>query len=96
MLVAWVKYECGCCEGIWIDDKSKCIAHDKPVIETSNIVDLKPPFENKTTNDFKESKCCANCEHADRGVCEFAGEISTCFICNHYLAKGESDGRNQS
>jgi hypothetical protein len=46
--------------------------------------------------DFKEPKCCGNCQYADDGICEFAGEIGTCFVCNLYLAKGESDGGNQS
>jgi len=44
---AWVKYECGCSEGLWIDGRSKCLAHNKPIIETSMKVDLKPPFEDK-------------------------------------------------
>ncbi len=43
MKYAWVKYKCGCCEGIWIDEKSKCIHCNTPVVEISNTVDLKPP-----------------------------------------------------
>ena len=43
MKKAWVKYQCGCCEGIWIDEDSKCRAHDKPVISFHDKVDLKPP-----------------------------------------------------
>ena len=41
---AWVKYGCGCSEGIWIDISRKCVAHNKPVIETSDEVTLKSPF----------------------------------------------------
>lgn len=29
-------------------------------------------------------KCCGNCFYADDGVCEFAGEISTDFVCENY------------
>ena len=36
-------------------------------------------------------KCCGNCEYADSGVCchpeEFAGEISTDYICERYENK---------
>lgn len=27
---------------------------------------------------------CGTCKHADCGVCDFAGEISTNYVCNKY------------
>ena len=36
----------------------------------------------------KEIKeCCGNCFYAEDGVCEFAGEISTDYLCEHYLER---------
>ena len=29
-------------------------------------------------------KCCGNCSHGEDGVCGFAGEISTDFVCEHF------------
>jgi hypothetical protein len=34
-------------------------------------------------------KCCGNCYYADEGTCEFAGEISTDYICEGYQPKEE-------
>ena len=45
---AWIKYKCGCCEGIWQRIDKKCPDHNQPVVAYSNTVDLKPP------DDFKE------------------------------------------
>lgn len=27
---------------------------------------------------------CGNCEHSDSGVCEFAGEVGSKWVCNRY------------
>jgi len=44
-MVAWVKYECGCCEGIWVSDKGFCRHHNKRVIKTSDEVSISVPDE---------------------------------------------------
>lgn len=38
----WVKYKCGCSEGIWVDVNGFCRDHKEPVIETSNTIALSP------------------------------------------------------
>ena len=40
-----------------------------------------------------KKKCCGNCVYADRGTCGFAGEISTDFLCDHYIEddRGKND-----
>ena len=47
MKVAWVKYACGCCEGLWVDIESKCRTHNEPVINTSDEINLLPPWKDE-------------------------------------------------
>lgn len=48
MIRAWVKYGCGCQEGIWVDDGKVCDAYDRegrhnhPVVAYSDKVTLCP------------------------------------------------------
>jgi len=34
-------------------------------------------------------RCCGHCFYADEGICEFAGEISTYYVCDKFKLKEE-------
>ena len=40
---AWVEYECGCAEGIWVGKDEVCAEHKKKIIKVSNTISLSPP-----------------------------------------------------